>query len=59
METTLDKLIENARKSPAVQKFLESRFEGLEELINNMGEGTLEKVVREFLEKAGSKFPIH
>jgi hypothetical protein len=59
METTLDTLLENARKSEAVQKFLESRFEGFEEVINSTGEGTLEKVVREFQEKSGSKFPTN
>ena len=59
METALDKLIESARSSLATQKFLESRFEGFEELINNIGEGTLEKAIREFLEKAGTRFPIN
>jgi hypothetical protein len=51
----LDKILENARKSEEVHKFLESRFEGLEEMINNMGEGTLEKAVREFQKKVRVK----
>jgi hypothetical protein len=59
LEATLDKLIENARHSEAVQKFAASRFAGFEELINNIGEGTVEKAIREFQERAGSKFPIH
>ena len=59
IEKALDKLIENARNAEATQKFLESRFAGFEEVINNMGEGTLEKAIREFLEKAGTKFPIN
>jgi hypothetical protein len=59
METTLDALLENTRKSEDVRKFVESRFEGLEELINSMGEGNLEKSVREFQERFGSKLPIN
>ncbi|MGD0292944.1 MAG: hypothetical protein ABSB30_03745 [Terracidiphilus sp.] len=59
IKPTLDKILEKARKSEDVQKFLESRFEGLEELISSMGEGTLEKAVREFQEKFGSKLPIN
>jgi exonuclease VII small subunit len=41
------------------QKFVESRFESLEELINSMGEGNLERSVREFQERFGSKLPIN
>jgi DNA phosphorothioation-dependent restriction protein DptG len=59
LKPVLDKLLENARNSEAVRKFAESRFEGLEELIDSMGEGSLEKVVREFREKYGSKLPIN
>ena len=59
LKTVLDKLLENARKSPEVQRFAESRFAGFEEVIGSTGEGTLEKVIREFQEKAGSKYPIH
>lgn len=59
MKTALDKILENARNSQEVQKFLESRFAGFEELINSMGEGTLEKTIREFQEKFGSKLPIN
>ncbi len=59
IETALDKLIENARNSETTQKFLESRFAGFEELISKVGEGTLEKAIREFQEKAGTKFPIN
>jgi hypothetical protein len=58
-KTTLDTLLENARKSQDVRKFVETRFEGFEELINSMGEGTLEKAIREFQEKFGSKSPIN
>jgi regulator of sigma D len=59
MKPVLDKLLENARNSEAVREFAESRFEGLEELINNMGEETLEKAIRVFQEKHGSKLPIN
>lgn len=59
LETTLDKILESARKSEAVQKVLETQLEGFEALINNIGEGTLEKEVREFQEKFGSKHQIH
>jgi len=59
IETALDKLIENARNSEATQKFLESRFAGFQELIDSLGEGTLEKAIREFLEKGGSELPIN
>jgi hypothetical protein len=59
MGTTLDTLLENARKSEVVRKFAESRFEAFEELIANIGEGSLEKLAREFQEKYGSKLPIN
>lgn len=55
----LDRLLEAAQNSRDVQKFAESRFVGFEELIENIGEGSLEKAVREFLEKFGSKLPIN
>ena len=58
-KTTLDTLLGNARKDESVRRFWESRFEGFEELINSMGEGTLEKAVREFQEKFDSKLPIN
>jgi hypothetical protein len=55
----LESSLENARNSPAIQNFLESRFAALEEMIRSMGEGTLEKALREFQERAGSKYPIN
>ena len=58
-KTTLDTLLEKARKSEDVQKFVETRFEDFEELISSMGEGTFQKAVREFQEKFGSKLPIN
>lgn len=59
LETVLDKMLENGRNSETIRKYAESRFEGFEELINKVGEGTLEKAIREFQEKVGSDFPIN
>jgi len=59
LKTALGTMIENARKSPEIQKFAESRFAGFQELIDSTGEGTLQKAIREFLEKAGPDFPTH
>jgi hypothetical protein len=59
MGKALDTLLENAWNSEDVRKFAASRFEGFEELIDTIGEGTLEKLVQEFQERVGSKFPTN
>ena len=59
LEKVLDRLLEKCRTSPDIQTSVDNHFEGFEELINSTGEGTLEKAIREFQEKSGSKLPVH
>jgi hypothetical protein len=59
MESALNELVESCRKSEEVDKRLGIHFAGFEGMIENIGEDSLEKLVREFQEKFGSKLPIH
>jgi len=59
MAPVLDRLLDACRKSGSVDTLLDHQFSEFEEMIEHIGEGSLEKVIREFQERFGSKFPIH
>ncbi len=59
IETTLDKLLAAARRSETARKRVDAHLSGFEELLKTLGEGSLEKALREIQEKHGAKFPIN